>query len=787
VTLTNIFRIIKRDPVSLITNMTGLSFGLAASVLLTVFVQFELSYDKHFSNSDRIYKLNSIWADKGESMIIPISLRTAFTEIPQAVAGIESAVQVYQEGSNEVRYKESRHKGLRLYHSDPDFFRLFDLDFIYGNPEDALSGVQVVVLTQEVAIRIFGTDQAVGESIEMDTMTYMVTAVIEDIPANTHFQFDMIMPMKALPRLAGLGGLEFFTYYLLEESANHAQVISAICKENTKTLSQRFADYETSSFSSSTEPLEKIHLFSKSVRGLTPHGNLKTIIIMMVIAVLVLALALSNFINLYILNGARRSKEIGIRKVNGARRTQLIQQFYLETTVVVTISFLLGAVIAMILIPEFSRVMQRESFMKIVNTPVFYLILLAVYLVTIMLSGFYPAILLSRSDPVRLILGTVNPAGDKQLLLKFASIFQVAVTLFMLSTLLGINTQTRYLKHLSPGYNPQGIVILHNLNEQIINDYPALHDRLVNLPGVDDVAASGHFIGEGYSGQGIRRYGDLPNQSQTINEYRIHPGLCNLYQFNLKFGRFFDPDRIPDRSCVILNEAAVQMFGVSPEEIVGESMVMRKDPMEVIGVVEDFYYTSAAREIEPLMLTAYSDHIRNIPIRIAPETDVTGTLELINETIKSFDPDYIMMHRFASELWEGYYSDEERLTNIVGVGSILSMVIVLLGIFALVSHNINRRTKEIGIRKVMGGSTGTMLLLIYKSTLKWTVIAAVLAIPLSWIYLNNWLQNYAVRIPLYWWIFAGSILLVTIFETLITLGQTWRTARKDPVEALRYE
>jgi putative ABC transport system permease protein len=356
-----------------------------------------------------------------------------------------------------------------------------------------------------------------------------------------------------------------------------------------------------------------------------------------------------------------------------------------------------------------------------------------------------------------------------------------------LSTLLGINTQTRHLRHLSPGYNPEGIVIFYNLNEQIIKDYQALSDRLVNLPGVEAVAASGHFIGEGYSGQGIRRYGDQPNQSQTINEYRIHPGLCNLYQFNLKFGRFFDPDRIPDRSCIILNEAAVQMFGSSPEEIVGESMVRWEDPMEVIGVVEDFYYTSAAKEVEPLMLTAYSERIRNIPIRIASETDVTGTLELINETIKSFDPDYIMMTRFASDIWEGYYSGEKRLTNIVGVGSILSMVIVLLGIFALVSHNINRRTKEIGIRKVMGGSTGNMLVLIYKSTLKWTVIAAGLAIPLSWLYLNNWLHNYAVRIPLNWWIFAGSILLVIILETAITLGQTWKTARKDPVEALRYE
>lgn len=786
-TLRNIFRIIKREPISLITNMTGLSLGLAASILLTVFIQYELSFDKHFTNSERIYRLNSIWTDKGESLILPICLRRIYTEIPQAVAGIESCIQIYPEGLKEVRYQENRHKDLRSLYSDPDFFRLFDLKFIQGNPETALSGVREVVLTQEVALRIFGTDQAVGESIEMDTISYMVTAVIENIPANTHFYFDMMIPMDAYPNMRGMRGLDFYTYFMLKEGTNHPRVLSSICKENTATLTTRFANYESSSFSSITEPLEKLHLYTTAIKDLTPSGNLKTIVIMLVIAILVLVLALSNFINLYILNGARRSKEIGIRKVNGANRSKLILQFYLETTVVVTFSFILGAVLALILLPEFSRVMQRESFITIVNTPVFYLVLLAVYLVTILLSGFYPAILLSRSDPVSLFQGSVNPAGDKHLLLKIASIFQVTVTLFMLSTLLGINAQTRHLKSLSPGYNPEGVVMVYNLNERITNDYPALHDRLVNLPGVEAVAASNHFIGAGYSGQGIRMYGDLPNQSQTINEYRVQPGLCRLYQFNLKYGRFFDPDRPPDRSSVILNEAAVKMLGSTPGEIIGESVVMWEDPLEVIGVLEDFHYTSAAKTIEPLIFTAYSGRIRNIPVRFSTGADVTGTLEQINKTIQSFDPDYIMIHRFAIDQYEGYYKGEERLRNIVGAGSILAMIIVLLGIYALVSFNIVSRTKEIGIRKVMGGSTGNMLAMIYSSTLKWTVIATAIAIPLSWIYLNNWLQDYAVRIPLYWWIFAGSVVVVTLFQTLITLGQTWKTARRNPVEALRYE
>jgi putative ABC transport system permease protein len=207
----------------------------------------------------------------------------------------------------------------------------------------------------------------------------------------------------------------------------------------------------------------------------------------------------------------------------------------------------------------------------------------------------------------------------------------------------------------------------------------------------------------------------------------------------------------------------------------------------VIGVIENFHYESAAKDIQPLMLTAYSDRIRNIPVRIAPQADIMETLALINRTMKSFDQNYIMIQEFASDIYKKYYTGEERVRNILGAGSILSIIIVIMGIYALVKHNIISRTKEIGIRKAMGGSTRDMMTMIYKSTLQWTVIASVIALPLCWLYLNKWLNGYVARIPLYWWIFVGSILLVLLLETLITLGQTWKAARRNPVDSLRYE
>jgi putative ABC transport system permease protein len=508
---------------------------------------------------------------------------------------------------------------------------------------------------------------------------------------------------------------------------------------------------------------------------------------MLIITIAVMGLALSNFINLFILSGAKRSKEIGIRKVNGAGRKLLIQQFYLETALVVSIAFAVGAVLAILMLEAFANIMQRDTFTDIGNTPALYLVLASVYVGTILLSGLYPALLLSREAPIPLIRGTVNPAGDKKILLRVVSIIQVTVAVSLLTILFGINTQIRFLKNHPMGYNPDDIILISNLNQDLTENYPAIRDQLQNLNGIEEVAASFHTIGAGNSGQSIRMYSDDPNKVLGIDEYRIQPGLCHLYQFKLLAGRFLDPERPSDRSGVMLNEAAATMLGKTPQEMVGELVVMFEEPLEVIGVLEDFNYRSAARGIPPLVLTSYSENIRNLVVRTSPGTDPQDILTSIEKVILSFDPAYVMLNRFATELIEGYYIAEERLQKILLSGSILSVLIVLLGIYALVSHNTVARTKEIGIRKVMGGSTNEMMRLIYTSTLKWTLIASLLAIPLSLLYLNQWLSDYAVRISVYWWIFAGSILLVVLFQTLITLGQTSRTAQRNPVEAFRYE
>jgi putative ABC transport system permease protein len=787
VELTHVSRIIRRDALSLVTNMTGLSLGLAASILLAVFVQFELTFDRHFSRGQRIFRLNSIWIADGDPREMPINLRQAYSEIPAKVAGIEAAIQLYRGFKREITVGEDRHQGLDLIYSDPGFFQLFDLESVSGSTEDALSAPGAVVLTERTARRVFGSTDVVGESLVMEGRIFTVSAVVANIPPNTHFSFDLLMPMESILDLRSFGGLEFFTYYLLQEGVDRALVLEAIAGENTRMLSEGFARFGGATFGSRLEPLRDLHLHSQVQWDLSQPGSMRTIYIMLFVALAVMGLALTNFINLYILSGARRSREIGIRKVSGAGRKELIRQFYLEALVVVSCSFAAGTVLAVLLLPAFADVMQRDSFAGVTSTPGLYLVLAGVYLATVLLSGFYPALLLSRAAPASLIRGTVNPAGDKRILLRGVNVFQVCTATCLLVVLLGINTQIRFLQNRSPGYDPHNIVQIRNLNEGLTQNYAALKDRLLSHASTEAVGASTHSIGGGTSGQGVRLAGEPPERDRSINEYRVRPGLCSIFRFRLLAGRFLDPQREADNAGVILNEAAVEMLGYTPQEIVGESILMHGNPLAVTGVVQDFNYQSAAQTIGPMVITAYSDAIRNIAIRYAAGTEPGEILRVIYETVRDIDPAYIMLQDFSTDIVRDYYQGEERLQKILLSGSFLAVVIVLLGIYALVSHNLAARTKELGIRKVLGGATADMIALICIPTLKWTLIAAVLAVPPAMLYLRSWLSDYAVRTPLHWWIFGCAIAGVVLSQSLVTMVRTHRSARRNPVDDLRCE
>lgn len=781
----NLYQLAGKNKATLVTNVFGLSIGLATTILLVIFILHEWSYDRHFSNAGNIYRLHSIWKEAEAESVNPINLRQTFTEIPQNVPGIETTVQIYRGGNIEVIVNNIRYAGNRLLYVDSTFFGVFDFKVLEGSAEYALNDPNSVVLTKNTAKKIFGDNPAVGQILEMGSRSYTVSAVTADIPLNTHFTFDLLMPMNSLDYMHQLGGLEFFTYYLFDPNADPHAIGNAICEANTEILTKRFSMFGNYEFSSEIEPLKRIHLFSNASYDLGPRGSINTIILVGAIAVLVMFLALTNFVNLCVIEGEQRAKEIGIKKVNGASKKDIIIQFFTETTFIVGISFVIGMVLATLLLPQFGDLMRRRFPEDIFQSPILIITLTSIFILTVVFSGSYPAFYLSKLKPAAILKPQAGRTGRKKVVMDLAGGIQLVITLVLLTYLFGINNQIQYMKNLSPGFTPQGLVNIFNLNDNMKSQYPEIHDQLLNIPEVEGAAASFHTVGGGTSGQGIRLQESPSDNILSINEYRVQPGLCRLLELELKEGRFFDPELTTDRQCVIINEAAEKMLGLS--SAVGRRVVMFENPLEVIGVVKDFHYESAAREVQPLVFTTYSGNINNIVVRLASHTDYLSAMEKIEQTLKSFDEDYIFSTSNTLDIYRNYYAGEERLGQIIRLGAIIAVIIVMMGIFMLVSQSISRRTKEIGIRKVLGGSTLKMLALLYYSSLKWIVIASVIALPASYFLLEQWLQNYAVKAPVSWWLFVQGIIIVLVLETVITIGQTWRVARRNPVESLRYE
>ncbi len=782
--LQNSFRAVKKNKATLATNIIGLAIGLATTILLVIFILHEWSYDRYFSKADDIYRLHTIWITNGNESVQPIDLRQAYTQIPQEVPGIDEAVQIFRGGDVILSFANTNYGNNNLLYVDSTFFNVFDFKIIEGQASNALNNHNSIVITKKLARKIFGNETAVGNEIIMEGNIYIVSAVTENVPINTHFSFDVLMPMNAVSYLSEMGGLEFFTYYLYNPKTDAHKLNSDICAVNTRILKEKFKSFNYN-FSSEIEPLKRLHLYTNASYDLGTQGNIKTITLVGLVALLVMFLALTNFVNLFIIEGEQRAKEIGVRKVNGAGRAGIVRQFFAETSLVVSIAFIIGTLLAIILLPQFGNLMQREFSFSLLKSSLFIFSLLGIFIITVFLSGSYPALYLSKFNPAVILKAQSGKRTRKKYVMHLASGLQLVVTIFLITCLFGINTQIRYLKNSSPGFNPNGLVNIFNLNDNIKNHYPAIRNQLLQLPGIEGISASSHTIGGGTSGQGIRLIESSENEIKSINEYRIQSGLCNLLEVELKEGRFFDPERVNDRNGVILNESAAKLLGLS--NAVGRQVIMFNDPLEVIGVVKDFRYGSAAHTIRPLVLTNYSPEMRTIMVRISPNADFTGTMKKIETALKSFDNGYIFDTKSTLDIYRNYYADEDRLEQLTRLGAALSIIIVMMGIFMLVSQSITRRTKEIGIRKVLGGSTLKMMSLIYANSFIWTIIASVIAIPLSYFTLQNWLQNFAVKASLGWWLFVEGTVIVIVLETLITFFQTWKAANCNPVEALRNE
>jgi putative ABC transport system permease protein len=773
----------KRNKGFLIVNITGLAIGLAVSILLLLYVMNEWSYDRHFSKKDRIVQLNSVWIQEGKKEINPICTRKAYTELPQNIPGIEKAVQLYRGWDVEVIRKPEHFQNLELLYGDQEFFDFFDMDFVYGTAANALINPYSAVLIRSKAEAIFGKVNPVGQTFTIDGEEFTVSGVVEKLPANTHFNFDILASMKSIRDLENINSLEFFTYFLIKPNVLEDQVCQEIRKEYTAMLAKRFSDFG-SSFDTITEPLTRIHLFSKAGYGLNEQGSLKTLLLLVGLAFLILLLAITNFVNLFLVQGSNRSTEVGIRKTNGAGTREISRQFFGEAAMVVFISFLIGFSIAVFLLPSFSSLIHKNLEASLFYNPIFISGTILLIISTVIFSASYPAFYLSRFHPVDILKKTTPNHSRKNFTMPIV-IFQSVITIVLISVLLIVNKQSNYLKSIPAGFNPKNVMLASSVNNQISKHYDALRQNLMKISGVEMVSSAQHTIGGGTSGQGIYRFGENDKTFKSINEYRVLPGLCELMEFNLKNGNFFRENDPANKKYVILNEEAVKMLDL--KNPIGEKVVMFDDPMEIIGVVKNFYYSSPAQKIEPIALTCYRYYPQHIYIRFSPTVNKAQAIQSILPVFRQFDPEFLLSPSWSEDLYNAKFNGEKTLSKIIFISTLLSLLVAILGLFAIHSFTISRRIKEVGIRKVSGSSVWSVVVLLSGNVFFQIGISAFISLPITWLVGQYWLENYSNRIQIGLLLLLIPLIIHMVIALVATFAISYRAATRNPVEALRYE
>ena len=777
-----IFSAYKRSRFFLWINVSGLAIGLAVSIMLILFVVNEFSFDRHFANHERIIRLLTVFEEDGSREYFPRNPRQSYTEIPQQVPGIEAVVQIFDLRQTEVIHEQNRFQNVKTLLTDPEFFQVFQMRFVEGTPQTALIAPNSAVLTRAYAEIMFGSPQeAMNQVITYDffgtSIEAVITGVVESLPANTHFQFDLLGAIQSIPWLNYLN-FEFHTYYLIQEGVS-IETVRANIENVYRTMLQPFETIGIFAHGE-TEMLRNVYLRSKSASSLGATGSMGFIWILSGLALFVLMLAVTNFINLFLTQGQMRMMEIGIRKTNGAQISDIIRLFFAEVAVIVGIAFAIGFIIALYFVPFFGGLINKNIDLAQMLNPAFIISALLLYAATVFLSAFYPAIYLSRFSPLEILGKRIR--FSKRRLTAVTVVFQSVISIILLSAIFVLFKQTAHLERMPLGLNPENVMSVRG-NETINANYEAVKQELLNFPEVEAVAGSHHTFGRGWSGQGIAHWGT--GEHRSINEYRLMTGMPELMELELVEGRFWQEDDPRNILMLILNESAVRMLGgESPLEKIFD---FNGREARVVGVVRDFYYeNNLMLGISPIVLTRVFDS-RVINIRFTENVSRTRAQEITQEVLQNFDSGFMLNPIWSADIYRSKIKPMREMTRIILIGSALSIFVAMLGLLAIHLFATVRRTKEIGIRRIHGASKTSVFVLLSLDVLKWIAFASVIAIPIAVYLSSELLSHYANRISLDWTVFVLPVLLQCVIAMLATSGVTISVLSRSLVKSLKTE
>ena len=785
-------------------NVFGLAVGIACCLLILLFVVDELSYDRYHEKSDRIYRAGLFGFISGNEFHGVVTAAPMAQTLVDEYPEVEAATRARNFGFPVFRYEDKVFSEEKVFWVDPSFFDVFTVTFIQGDPKTALDNPVTIVLTRSMAKKYFGEEDPLGKTINADQRRdYLVTGVVEDVPKNSHFHYDFLASLSTYPDSQSPVWVSnnYYTYFVLREGASPEEFevkLGELVKKYVGPQIQAAAGISLEQFYESggaysyfIQPMTDIHLRSHLEFEVEPNGDISYVYIFSIIALGILLVACINFVNLSTARSSTRAREVGIRKTLGSNRPQLIRQFLAETIMLSLLAVLLALLLVQILLPVFNNLTGKQVAIPYLDNVFTIPLLLGLVVFIGLLSGLYPAFFLASFDPVAVLKTETAGSLKKSKMRNVLVIFQFTVSIVLIVGTLVVQRQLNYIQNKDLGFNKEQTVIIKKTDD-LSDKLKTFKQELLNNSSVLGATNTGNLIGGTFGNSAFRLAGESGEETYLLWTFFSDADFVKTYQMDMAAGRYFEEGREADNQAVVINETAVRNLGL--EDPVGAQIVALGNTREqeqsrnIIGVVKDFHFESLHTQIRPMIIIMYGPQNRGrfLSVRIGPE-NTRETIGFIENTWKKFALNQAFEFEFMDDYFGRVYEAEHRTGQIFLYFSILAIFIASLGLFGLASFVTAQRTKEIGIRKILGASESQIVVLLSTQFTKWILLGNILAWPTAYLLMRNWLHQFAYREGISILSFLGASLIVLIFALITVSSQTLKAASANPAKSLKHE
>jgi putative ABC transport system permease protein len=788
----------------LILNITGLTIGLTSFLLITIYVLHELSYDRFHKNYENIYRIKVKGVMAGstldQAITAPPMAQTLLADYPE----ILHAVRLNRSGAWLVKYGETRFNEDGVLFADSSFFSVFDFKLLSGDQKTALSNPRSMIMTEKFAKKYFGNEDPIGKriSLEADTNLYTITGVVQNIPANSHFKFDMLGSLNSLGNSRSMEWLShnYYTYIVLKEGIKKTSmeaklpevVLKYVGPQLKKYIGITIEDFRRSGnqFGYELEPLKDIHLKGAPQYQIEPSGSLSTVYIFAIIALLILVIAIINYINLATAKSAGRAKEVGIRKVSGSDKTGLIFQFVGESLIIVTIAAIIALLLVMVLTPAFNHLIGKEISLTLFSGYKVFIGIIALILIVGTAAGAYPAFVLASFNPVEVLKGTLNPGSISKTLRGILVVFQFTVSIVIIIGAFVVYKQLNFMTSKDMGIVKENLLVIRR-PDALGKKLESFKEQILQIPGVEKIANATAIPGtNNFNYNAFFLDNDPTKATYLLNQDRVSFGFAEVMGIKLADGRFFSKEYGTDTTAVMINETAVKFLGLT--EPVGKYILQPSNPgkfdrFRIVGILKDFNIASLHEKITPVCFTLMKGNYEGYLCVRLNGKNIQSAIKSIENIWKDFSNRQPFQYSFFADDFNKNYEAELKIGRIFILFSVLAIFIACLGLIGLITYMTTLRTREVGIRKTFGATKRIIVTLLSREVLVLILISSLVAYPIAYFGIRFWLNSFAEKITVGPAIYIVASIIGLTIGWLSIIYQALKAAAYNPAESLRYK